>query len=839
MDSEAAAISSRPASRMDHPASRPASALAAPAETMQTITPQTVKAWRDQQASLMGTYGRCRTTQESPRSSHRQPRPCVLVCGEQSHSPDRMYDAGCLGDSQAFSTHPHCPQRDSTMHEQLGHADSYSGPSLRDAQLLSSLYDHRTPSNSQLDSPLTWSPESESGQTDEGPPSLTAATMHLAAVDDGPQAILSDLPQAVKIEDNDATIKRHSFNPTQVPSNYFSDESSLDYHSATDSPAPIAPMHGSSSVHWRRAPLPFPRSTSPAIPQLEIDTQSTSPETDAHVQTFRLGLASPAALEPAITPQVTLSPAFLESSASFAHPCSPDEDFSRLGNASHQPEYTVDYGQERSVSPHSALLEPMPIHAEHRYAFENSLNYDEQQYATSLAYRDRHYSSTSSSSSAGLSAFRVQYMPYRDSCSPLGSIAGSYHSQSADEGGFGSQAGGCWSAEATRSSSGLSFNAESSSSGDHFFFAGMQITSPDDLPDRYSPAISSRSSSQMHYQPYQETSPMHHPELQRSTSLSVARRPSSLRHYSYHPYHLSHRQYIPEPALYRREDYHPSATHAVSRLAPDLTYLQDFDASMYLRTPSPLDQPGKWVIPTEEEVRLVAAQYKLPYGKDVGILEAQSERLADNSGSSAPYGDVHQDTVVPWRNTSSGSRGAPIAQLFPPHEALAENDPRNEAWMSEGTSNDPLADQTHARLDGAQESPDPADLDAVGKAPASGKYQQSRITGIVVKTGHGLVPLHMLPTKPSRGRRPVVSPELNLDPTVDSATASTMQQVTFTGLTKTGKPKKIFVCRVPGCDKCFRRSEHLKRHIRSIHTNDKRKLDISTCCLLRLSCLQC
>jgi len=84
-----------------------------------------------------------------------------------------------------------------------------------------------------------------------------------------------------------------------------------------------------------------------------------------------------------------------------------------------------------------------------------------------------------------------------------------------------------------------------------------------------------------------------------------------------------------------------------------------------------------------------------------------------------------------------------------------------------------------------------------------------------------LLPLSMMPTKRSRGRRPIISPELDLDQSVESTTASTSAQLKFSGVTKTGKPKKIFVCRVPGCDKCFKRSEHLKRHVRSIHTNEK------------------
>ena len=34
---------------------------------------------------------------------------------------------------------------------------------------------------------------------------------------------------------------------------------------------------------------------------------------------------------------------------------------------------------------------------------------------------------------------------------------------------------------------------------------------------------------------------------------------------------------------------------------------------------------------------------------------------------------------------------------------------------------------------------------------------------------------------------------------------------------------RTYVCVIPGCGKCFVRGEHLKRHVRSIHTNDKRK----------------
>lgn len=40
---------------------------------------------------------------------------------------------------------------------------------------------------------------------------------------------------------------------------------------------------------------------------------------------------------------------------------------------------------------------------------------------------------------------------------------------------------------------------------------------------------------------------------------------------------------------------------------------------------------------------------------------------------------------------------------------------------------------------------------------------------------------------------------------------------------KTNGGKRTFVCVTEGCGKCFLRSEHLKRHVRSLHTFDKRE----------------
>lgn len=40
------------------------------------------------------------------------------------------------------------------------------------------------------------------------------------------------------------------------------------------------------------------------------------------------------------------------------------------------------------------------------------------------------------------------------------------------------------------------------------------------------------------------------------------------------------------------------------------------------------------------------------------------------------------------------------------------------------------------------------------------------------------------------------------------------------------KDARVYVCQVDGCGKCFYRGEHLKRHIRSIHTHEKRTCDV-------------
>ncbi|KAJ7635194.1 hypothetical protein FB45DRAFT_743396 [Roridomyces roridus] len=66
-------------------------------------------------------------------------------------------------------------------------------------------------------------------------------------------------------------------------------------------------------------------------------------------------------------------------------------------------------------------------------------------------------------------------------------------------------------------------------------------------------------------------------------------------------------------------------------------------------------------------------------------------------------------------------------------------------------------------------------------------------------------------TKKSRGRRvPTVSMLYPADGAVNGRRGSAKAAAA-----------RLYTCKVPGCGKCFARGEHLKRHVRSIHTWEK------------------
>ncbi|KAJ7589588.1 hypothetical protein C8J56DRAFT_784862 [Mycena floridula] len=70
-------------------------------------------------------------------------------------------------------------------------------------------------------------------------------------------------------------------------------------------------------------------------------------------------------------------------------------------------------------------------------------------------------------------------------------------------------------------------------------------------------------------------------------------------------------------------------------------------------------------------------------------------------------------------------------------------------------------------------------------------------------------------TKKSRGRRvPTVA-------TLEYSSSSSRDEYTDARRAPSSKGVRSHMCKVPGCGKCFARGEHLKRHVRSIHTYEK------------------
>lgn len=806
-----------------------------------TLTPRNVKQWADYQAAIV----------LSNQDGYEVGLPSYLPQISYQDTPAVQDEPGYaashatagLGIEQPSDAYPSVPDfKEAEDAQDDNHPSSTS--SSRDAHASSNamLFGY-SPSANGIGSPLTWSPDSE--HTAAHPPASMPASQ---TVPSGLSISISH-PElydqhATLAEDKDATLKKRSYIPpsSHQLGSYFSPESSLGFRSASNSPAPPA-----GSAQWARQPIPFAGNHKIPAAQMQHDVnQANFTYAQPSMQPQFLPAIS---RETAGTPQVTLSPAFQEQSSTATRPWSPGDYLvyndepsqiplppSTAGSAcssSYGTQAQLQYHQ-RSVSPHTSLLAPHPIYTHHtNFPPVASLSPDHQSYTHGYPYyhqQQRHYSNSSATSAASLAAFRGQQSQYAEhyrdvQYSPMSSGVGSYHSESADEGDSGS---GVSSSGAFRSpASNLAFSPTATAlatagmedaspdASQQYSFSAMQIQSLDHLVDRPSSSLSNYSSHQQlahsaaTFYPLAQSAP--HPSLQRSISLTVPRRSSAVRNFS-HPYNSVYDHYArPQPVPGRRDGTHTPA----ARSTPDL--------------PVSTGQTGAtWVLPSEEDLRLAAIQYGSPQ-MNVNLLGQGAtgpvELCPSGTGNgsqqnpaseSAPDNEAGQKTVTARRTTRSASKSTPLNTFFggqsgdlevPALDSTDANQSTRVGHRSPG-----FKTNTHSTIA----------LPSLDKLPASGRVTQGKQSSTSMLLGQSLLPLHMLPTKRSRGRRPVISPELDIAPTVESTTASTMDQVSFTGVTKTGKPKKIFVCRVPGCDKCFRRSEHLKRHIRSIHTHDKR-----------------
>lgn len=121
---------------------------------------------------------------------------------------------------------------------------------------------------------------------------------------------------------------------------------------------------------------------------------------------------------------------------------------------------------------------------------------------------------------------------------------------------------------------------------------------------------------------------------------------------------------------------------------------------------------------------------------------------------------------------------------------------------------------------------EPYDRPSSGSPPAHSSFipsfqpiQSRPRIGTKNRQSHSIptpVPIPNL-TKKSRGRRVPTVDSLPLTP------RSSKGSIKREGYEGEGKNARTYTCDAVGCGKCFARGEHLKRHVRSIHTYEKRE----------------
>ena len=114
-------------------------------------------------------------------------------------------------------------------------------------------------------------------------------------------------------------------------------------------------------------------------------------------------------------------------------------------------------------------------------------------------------------------------------------------------------------------------------------------------------------------------------------------------------------------------------------------------------------------------------------------------------------------------------------------------------------------------------SPPPASTSTPTPAPASAPSQPTHETR---------APLIITVPPPMKRRRGQAGPVPVPNLTKKSRGRSVPTTSNSISPYATHRARRSFICDVKDCGKCFARGEHLKRHVRSIHTNEKRELNL-------------
>ncbi|KAG9002771.1 hypothetical protein FRB94_004718 [Tulasnella sp. JGI-2019a] len=257
--------------------------------------------------------------------------------------------------------------------------------------------------------------------------------------------------------------------------------------------------------------------------------------------------------------------------------------------------------------------------------------------------------------------------------------------------------------------------------------------------------------------------------------------------------------------------------------------------------------PNGAMMLTEEQAMEVDAARALEELAGAGRIQQQHQQRGGNNHTQvvepAPIDVISAHYAGGASNQSSPTVIAP--PFSPPPTTNGASDPNNgesESADEEG------GEEVESRTTGGLDNPFPASCSrpspstsyyrtAEERAAATPRPQRPRKsrTGVPVPVPHL--------TKPSRGRRVPTAEAAPTTNTLGSASPVSPRSGTTSpygtrnaASNKSPQPQPVsaadveakiasssraYVCQVEGCGKAFRRGEHLKRHVRSLHTHDK------------------
>ena len=202
------------------------------------------------------------------------------------------------------------------------------------------------------------------------------------------------------------------------------------------------------------------------------------------------------------------------------------------------------------------------------------------------------------------------------------------------------------------------------------------------------------------------------------------------------------------------------------------------------------------------------------YPFDISFATSPSMNFADLDLSQSPFLNPGQ---LPWSESKSDTQQLFVTQPQPqpPSEVLSIA-PQQVVYFTPESDEDSGSESGESDTAEPSDGPDgDDDGDFLPNRSSRSRTRSRRTSSVSVSSSSGSV----RPTRPCRLSAPVPVPNL----TKKSRGRRVPTTPVFTVQGGVQKIMRMYRCMVDGCNKCFARGEHLKRHVRSIHTNEKRE----------------